>query len=108
MLADSERSPDDSQRFEIAGLGYIEDVLEALEWNDIAFARYAQDQFGPDFDPELYEDLLAPAASPAATPWRHVGRHDLCPRGRGRKPKNGCLPGCRRCCPRGCRAGEAG
>src|SRR3546814_13533659 len=31
MLADSERSPDDIQRFEIAGLGYIEDVLEALE-----------------------------------------------------------------------------
>lgn len=85
-LSDAERAPDDVGRFKSARLGYIDDVLEALEWT-----RLTQDEAeGSDWEPH-WTDLMASQIVPAVNPWRHVGRNDPCPCGSGKKAKNCCL-----------------
>ena len=74
-LAAAERAPDDKGRFERAGLGYIEDVLEALE---------------PQTYSEDVEDEEPPPL-PITNPFRDVGRNDPCPCGSGKKAKKCCL-----------------
>lgn len=60
-LAEAEKKPDNLVRFRRAGLGYIEDVLEALEWTD-----------GPDDDvDDLPQPLSMPPEIPAVNPWRN-------------------------------------
>jgi hypothetical protein len=77
-LADAERAPDDIQRFERANLGYIEDVLEALEWT-----------IGTEkMDVPIERQI---SLAPVINPWRHVGRNDPCPCGSGKKAKKCCL-----------------
>jgi SEC-C motif len=85
-LDQAEQSPGDIERFEVANLGYIEDVLAEL-------------QKFPDMDDDAPEELgeALPSLSPpswgeqAVNPWRHVGRNDPCPCGSGKKAKRCCL-----------------
>jgi uncharacterized protein YchJ len=77
-----------------ASLGYIDDVVVALErfYTDI-------DAFDSDGDEiDLDEDiapLIAPRqtwpGAPASNPFRGVGRNDPCPCGSGKKAKRCCL-----------------
>ena len=96
-LARAERAPNDIQRFEDAHLGYIEDVVVALEdWilGDHFTDGDDDDEDIPDVD--VLEDLgesLSPPGQPAFNPWRHVGRNDPCPCGSGKKAKRCCLAG---------------
>ena len=90
-LAEAERKPDDIRRFERANLGYIEDVLEAIErfaWDD---GTDADDPIFDEDDDEDDEPAGEPWIEPAINPWRNVGRNDLCPCGSGRKFKKCCL-----------------
>jgi hypothetical protein len=82
-LAEAERAPDDPERLKEAGMGYIDDVLAALEWSD-----YDDDEFEYDED----WDGERPALSePAVNPFRHIGRNDPCSCGSGKKAKKCCL-----------------
>lgn len=81
-LATAEQAPDDVTRFEDANLGYIEDVLVALEAFPYGYDEEADDL--QDFDE-------GPAPQPVTNPWRHVGRNDPCPCGSGKKAKRCCL-----------------
>lgn len=81
-LAAAEQAPDDKARFDDANLGYIEDVLVALE----LFPYGYDDEAG---DPQNFDE--APAPQPVTNPWRHVGRNDPCPCGSGKKAKRCCL-----------------
>jgi hypothetical protein len=77
-LVEAEGAPGDPARFQRARLGYVEDVVELLEWTD-----------RPDQD-RAETDRLAtwPAwPEPASNPWRDVGRNDPCPCGSGKKAK---------------------
>jgi hypothetical protein len=92
-LERAERAPNDIERFEDAYLGYIEDVLVALQdWIlDDHFVDDDEDDV-PDID--VLDDLgkpLSPPGQPAFNPWRHVGRNDPCPCGSGKKAKRCCL-----------------
>lgn len=81
-LAAAEQAPDDKTRFDDANLGYIDDVLVALE----PFS-YGHDEEADDFG-----DLDTGSVSePVTNPWRHVGRNDPCPCGSGKKAKRCCL-----------------
>lgn len=86
-LARAEAAPDDIERFRDAHLGYLEDVLEALE-------RF---QFGDDDDAwgDASRDGDASwdegAGTPLVNPFRDVGRNDPCPCGSGKKFKKCCL-----------------
>lgn len=95
-LAEAESAPRDPERFEKAGLGYIEDVIEALRWTD------QLDEIKEDFirevlqmegDPEFQESYWPAPAPPVTNPLRHVGRNDPCPCGSGKKAKKCCLAG---------------
>ncbi len=79
MLQQADRAPDDVGRFERKRLGYIGDVLEALEWT-----RRPED---PDWLP--LTDWGAPA--PFINAFREVGRNDPCLCGSGKKFKKCCL-----------------
>jgi Protein of unknown function (DUF1186)/SEC-C motif len=79
-LAEAERAPDNAARFQHVRLGYIEDVLEALEWSD-----HAEEDAG-----SLSAWASLPPA-PAFNPMRNVGRNDPCPCGSGKKAKYCCL-----------------
>ena len=79
-LAEAERAPGDVGRLKRAGLGYIDDVVEALEWSRPA-----------SLDEEVDREPLWPVGlMPALNPWRHVGRNDPCPCGSGKKFKKCC------------------
>jgi hypothetical protein len=83
-LAEAERAPADGDRFKKANLGYIDDVVESLEW-----VSYIEDE-----DVESYDEAFEPLSSystPYINPWRHVGRNDPCPCGSGKKAKKCCL-----------------
>jgi hypothetical protein len=84
-LAAAERAPDDVTGFKEAHLGYIDDVVAALErfhtGDETAFTVPALTGRRP---PE-------PDNMPATNPWRHVGRNDPCPCGSGKKAKRCCL-----------------
>jgi hypothetical protein len=79
------KAPGDIERFEEFGLGYIEDVLEALE-------RYSDFAEEDELDDLLLESGPWEPARPVVNPWRHVGRNDPCPCGSGKKAKRCCLP----------------
>ena len=89
MLAEAEQRPDNATRFEEFGIGYIADVVEAIEWSD----RPEPDE--QDFDEDLFDrgslDKLWTSSEPVRDPWRHVGRNDPCPCGSGKKAKKCCL-----------------
>ena len=90
-LADAEQRPDDVERFGKLNLGYIEDVVEALEWTD-----RTEEALDAPFDEEdpfgdsLFSEDDGPL-EPVRNPLRHVGRNDPCPCGSGKKAKKCCL-----------------
>jgi hypothetical protein len=84
-LAEAERAPDDVERFERAHLGYIDDVLESLDW-----CRYRESAADSEVQEPLLTDL-APPMVPFINPMRNVGRNDPCPCGSGKKAKKCCL-----------------
>ena len=96
-LERAERAPEDIQRFKDAYLGYIDDVVVALEdW--ILGDHFVDDDDVPDMD--VLDDLGTPTGErlslnlpgqPVVNPWRHVGRNDPCPCGSGKKAKRCCL-----------------
>jgi uncharacterized protein len=97
-LVEAERRPDDVERFHEIELGYIEDVLGALEWTDYVDdgdEDWLSDDLSDDeeFSDEdlfeaagLFEEPLTPL-EPVKNPLRHVGRNDPCPCGSGKKAK---------------------
>ncbi len=96
-LGCAEQAPDDIQRFKDAQLGYIDDVIVALE-DHMLVEDLDDDDEVPDMD--VLDDLWAPTdrrfplnlpGEPAVNPWRHVGRNDPCPCGSGKKAKRCCL-----------------
>jgi hypothetical protein len=84
ILAEAERRPDDASRFEEFGLGYIEDVADALAWSN-----------SREFDEDVFDrgDFAAAwtPSEPVRNPWRDVGRNDPCPCGSGKKFEKCCL-----------------
>jgi hypothetical protein len=95
-LERAERAPDDIQRFKDGHLGYIDDVVVALE--DWILGDHFVDDDAPDMD--VLDDLGTPTderlplnlpGQPVVNPWRHVGRNDPCPCGSGKKAKRCCL-----------------
>lgn len=81
-LETAEQAPDDKARFEDANLGYIEDVLVALELFPYGYDEQADD---------LQNFNEGPTPQPVTNPWRNVGRNDPCPCGSGKKAKRCCL-----------------
>jgi uncharacterized protein len=87
MLSDAEQRPGDATRFEEFRIGYIADVVEALEWSD----RPEPDDGSDDvFDRGKLHAAWTPS-EPVRNPLRHVGRNDPCPCGSGKKAKKCCL-----------------
>jgi hypothetical protein len=82
-LRDAEKKPSDPDRLKQGNLGYVEDVLEELEWSD------HEEERRPD---PLPNGMQAFAGPPVTNPWRDVGRNDPCPCGSGKKAKKCCLP----------------
>jgi hypothetical protein len=87
LLADARERPEDAARFEDENLGYIDDVVVALE-------RFVE---GDDDGSEFAEDDPSHWSPPndhvpVRNPWRGVGRNDPCPCGSGKKFKKCCLP----------------
>jgi hypothetical protein len=87
-LDEALRRPDDAGRFERAHLGYIEDVIVALE-------EFTSEVLGRDYvDPysfsgeQTYDGLVG---APETNRFRDVGRNDPCPCGSGKKFKKCCL-----------------
>lgn len=85
-LSEAERAPDDIDRFKRRNLGYIDDVIEAMEWT---WRLQREDDEEEREAPGADEPTLA--GMPAINPWRHVGRNDPCPCGSGKKAKKCCL-----------------
>ena len=97
-LKRAESAPQDIQRFKDAHLGYIDDVVVALE--DWTLADHFCDDDDDDLDMDVLDDLSTPLdkrfalnlpGEPVTNPWRHVGRNDPCPCGSGKKAKRCCL-----------------
>ena len=90
-LVDAEQRPDDVERFYKLNLGYVEGVVEALEWTD----RIEDPPDAPFDEEDLLGDNLFVEhdgpMEPVRNPLRHVGRHDPCPCGSGKKAKKCCL-----------------
>lgn len=84
-LAEAERAPDDVERFKQLNLGYIDDVIESLDWT-----RQTEGSFEADDGASPWPDYGYPT-EPIRNPWRHVGRNDPCPCGSGKKAKKCCL-----------------
>lgn len=84
-LAAAERAPGDRSRFDDANLGYIDDVLVALE----PFSYLSDEETDGSGDSQDFDEVLA--SQPVTNPWRHVGRNDPCPCGSGKKAKRCCL-----------------
>ncbi|HWZ41064.1 MAG TPA: DUF1186 domain-containing protein [Bradyrhizobium sp.] len=91
MLAEAEQRPDDATRFEEFRIGYIEDVVAALEWSDRPEPGEESDAFDEDPFDSGGLDTLWTSTEPVRNPWRHVGRNDPCPCGSGKKAKKCCL-----------------
>lgn len=85
-LAEAERAPADYERFRRANLGYVDDVLVALEWAGTTRGSTGGKRPEP-FPADTPPRLMAPVINP----FRHVGRNDPCPCGSGRKAKKCCL-----------------
>jgi len=82
-LAAAERAPRDIEPFKKAGLGYVDDIVVAMERFDTGDER--------DFLAPALTGLPEPQAVPVTNPWRNVGRNDPCPCGSGKKAKRCCL-----------------
>lgn len=102
MLARAEVSPRDGTRFDEEGLGYFEDIVEALSWtaSEEDFDAYpdaeddALDDKTPldiDAEEEATNARTGDTHVPATNPLRNVGRNDPCPCGSGKKAKRCCL-----------------
>jgi hypothetical protein len=86
-LAGAERAPADGERFRRAHLGYIEDVVQALEW-----CAWYDDSVEGDPVGGYDEDYgVEEPIEPAVNPWRHLGRNDPCHCGSGKKYKKCCI-----------------
>jgi hypothetical protein len=88
LLAAALERPADVARFEDENVGYIEDVVEALEH----FPGEDSEEF-PAEGLEVFDESdpqWAPGV-PARNPWHDVGRNDPCPCGSGKKFKKCCL-----------------
>jgi Protein of unknown function (DUF1186)/SEC-C motif len=91
ILAEAEQRPGDVSRMEEFGLGYIEDVAEALAWSD--HRKFDEEDELSDED-IFYRgdlDLAWTPSEPVRNPWRDIGRNDPCPCGSGKKFKKCCL-----------------
>lgn len=86
----AEQSPNDIDRFERAGLGYIDDVIEALEWTS-HLEYFSKEDLQSPLPEQTWLDDLPSLTAPVTNPWRHVGRNDPCPCGSGKKAKKCCL-----------------
>lgn len=96
-LQRAEQAPDDIQLFKDSLIGYIDDVIVALE-DHMLVEDLDDDEEVPDWD--VLEDLRTTSderfslnlpGEPAVNPWRRVGRNDPCPCGSGKKAKRCCL-----------------
>lgn len=86
-LEAAEKAPDDIERFKSNSLGYIDDVIESLDW----FRHWEGDS---EEEEDWQSSSPLPWASPeepVINPLRHVGRNDPCPCGSGKKFKKCCL-----------------
>jgi hypothetical protein len=92
ILAEAEQKPDDDARFEELHIGYIEDVVETLEWTD---RDIRDDELNKSLDEDDLDesdlDKVWTPSEPVRNPWRNVGRNDPCPCGSGKKFKKCCL-----------------
>ncbi|OEO29674.1 hypothetical protein VW23_001935 [Devosia insulae DS-56] len=79
-LVKAEAAPRDVARLKRAHLGYIDDIVEALEWTD-------RPEHEPASDGTLAGWSDRPAL-PVTNPYRGVGRNDPCPCGSGKKAKH--------------------
>jgi hypothetical protein len=90
ILAEAERAPDDIGRFKKEHWGYIDDVIESLEWS-----RHAAMHASGKVEAEPTTSWSPPPsfyhAEPVRNPMRDVGRNDPCPCGSGKKAKRCCL-----------------
>ncbi|MER8435383.1 DUF1186 domain-containing protein [Mesorhizobium sp. M1312] len=89
-LLAAEQNPNDIDRFKRAGLGYIDDVLEALEWTS-HLEYFGEEDWQSPLPEQTWLDELKSLTAPVTNPWRHVGRNDPCPCGSGKKAKKCCL-----------------
>jgi hypothetical protein len=89
-LAAAEAAPQDVARFAEGSLGYIDDVVAALErcGTESDFDIDEDDDYMP---PTVHGRPWAPDNAPVVNPWRGVGRNDPCPCGSGKKAKRCCL-----------------
>ena len=85
-LAEAEARPDDVRRFEQFHLGYIRDVVDALQWT-----RRREDETEDLSDDEGCLRSPRMFSEPIRNLMRHVGRNDPCPCGSGKKAKRCCL-----------------
>lgn len=83
-LAETERAPNDIERFRKAHLGYLDDVREELE-------RWPVSDGGYDPAEVFGSRAMEGVGEPVRNPFRHVGRNDPCPCGSGKKAKKCCL-----------------
>ena len=93
-LAAAEQAPQDIERFKEASLGYIDDVVVALERFEstpmhTTMTTSTSDR-GRGHRAAVVLRRTAPGA-PAVNPFRDVGRNDPCPCGSGKKAKRCCL-----------------
>ncbi|MDX8531661.1 DUF1186 domain-containing protein [Mesorhizobium sp. VK25A] len=87
-LRAAEEAPDDIERFKSNDLGYIDDVIETLDW----FRHWEIDDSNDEEDWQSSSSLpWTSPEEPAINPLRHVGRNDPCPCGSGKKFKKCCL-----------------
>ncbi|WP_119275157.1 DUF1186 domain-containing protein [Taklimakanibacter deserti] len=84
-LAEAEKDPSDSERFEGFGLGYLDNAVEALAWTR-TIDRLAELPSRPHL-----RDTDWVSSAPFINPMRDVGRNDPCPCGSGKKAKKCCL-----------------
>jgi len=89
-LVEAEQRPDDVKRFENANAGYLEDIAEALGWNDHPEVDDSSGSRDPLADQSPGNALPWKPIEPVRSPMRHVGRNDPCPCGSGRKAKKCC------------------
>lgn len=98
VLAQAESAPDDGDRFDVQGLGHIDNVLETLqqlfEFDKIYDDVINEEADDIDLEPPAF-GRQAPAPfelqPPVMNPMRKVGRNDPCPCGSGKKAKRCCL-----------------
>jgi hypothetical protein len=83
-LAAAERAPTDIARYREMHLGYIDDLLAALE-------RFHTGDKGEFMSPAVMGTAPEAHGMPVTNPWRDVGRNDPCPCGSGKKAKRCCL-----------------